>query len=123
MNRFIVQSSAAVFDTETGRSCSRARHQPFLDWLAAGNAPSPDPNDTPANRAAAVKSAVNAHVAALLAPSDFRFGGDYPLSATFTQANKDALAARRQAARDFGNALDLAATRVEDIAAMPWPVV
>lgn len=100
----------------------------IINWNAAklGSQPSQAEIDAamPLARARLVASAVRDQVAHRLAPSDFRFIGDYPVFATFTQADKTALAARRQTVRDFGNAIDPAAiASVAEIAALPWPVV
>lgn len=95
-------------------------------WNSPFAQPTPAQIDAaiPLAHARLIEEAIKAEVARRLAPTDFRYIGDYPVSATFTQAAKDALAARRQAVRDFGNAIDPAAiASVDEIAALPWPVV
>lgn len=78
----------------------------------------------PLARAEIVQATIRTEVGRRLTPTDFRFFADAPLSATFTQADKAALAARRAAVRDFGNTIDPAAINTfSDIAALPWPSI
>lgn len=117
MRKYRDSGTHTVIDQEFvggSRSVSKSSDE-FLAWCMAGNTPDPDPNDTPASRAAAVISAIRAERDRRLAATDYQAMPDYP-------APPVGLAAYRQALRDFPATVDVAALSLPlDVAALNWP--